>query len=117
MVENNSVDFRGALWYLFVLTKAQGGGNMSDIISDLYYGELRPNEREYLEGVEAEVLLESFKQDEAWLTEHLEGAGASAGAGQLPRRAGRPHGLRELPLWLPPGSQAHHGGQLGRERS
>jgi hypothetical protein len=47
---------------------------MSDIISDLYYGELRPNEREYLEGVEAEVLLESFKQDEAWLTEHLEGA-------------------------------------------
>ena len=47
---------------------------MSDIISDLYYGELQPNEREYLEGVEAEVLLESFKQDEAWLTEHLEGA-------------------------------------------
>ena len=47
---------------------------MSDIISDLYYGELRLSEREYLEGVEAEVLLESFKQDEAWLTEHLEGA-------------------------------------------
>ena len=47
---------------------------MSNIISDLYYGELRLSEREYLEGVKAEVLLESFKQDEAWLTEHLEGA-------------------------------------------
>ena len=31
---------------------------MSDIISDLYYGELRPNEREYLEGAAKEHLLE-----------------------------------------------------------
>ena len=47
---------------------------MCDIISDLYYGELRPHEREYKTDAEAEALLESFKQDEAWLTEHLEGA-------------------------------------------
>ena len=47
---------------------------MRDIISELYYGELRPHEREYQMDTEAEILLESFKQDEAWLTEHLEGA-------------------------------------------
>ena len=46
---------------------------MSDIISDLYYGELRPNEREYLKDAQAENLLETFGQNEAWLTEHLEG--------------------------------------------
>ena len=46
---------------------------MRDIISELYYGELRPHEREYQTDMEAEILLESFKQDEAWLTEHLEG--------------------------------------------
>ena len=47
---------------------------MSDIISDLYYGELRPSEREYLKDAQAEDLLEAFGQNEAWLTEHLEGA-------------------------------------------
>ena len=47
---------------------------MRDIISDLYYGELRPHERKYKTDAEADILLESFKQDEAWLTEHLEGA-------------------------------------------
>ena len=47
---------------------------MRDIISELYYGELRPHEREYQMDTEAEILLESFKQDEAWLTEHLEEA-------------------------------------------
>lgn len=47
---------------------------MSDIISDLYYGELRPNERKYLKDAQAENLLESFGRDEAWLTDHLEGA-------------------------------------------
>ena len=47
---------------------------MSDIISDLYYGELRPNEREYLKDAQAEKLLEAFGQNEAWLTDHLEGA-------------------------------------------
>ena len=46
---------------------------MSDIISDLYYGELRPNERKYLKDAQTENLLESFGQNEAWLTEHLEG--------------------------------------------
>ena len=46
---------------------------MSDIISDLYYGELRPSEREYRKNAQAENLLESFGRDEAWLTEHLEG--------------------------------------------
>ena len=47
---------------------------MSDIISDLYYGELRPNERKDLKDAQAEHLLESFGRDEAWLTDHLEGA-------------------------------------------
>ena len=47
---------------------------MSDIISDLYYGELRPNERQYRKDAQAENLLETFGQNEAWLTEHLEGA-------------------------------------------
>ena len=47
---------------------------MSDIISDLYYGELRLSEREYLKDAQAENLLESFGQNEAWLTDHLEGA-------------------------------------------
>jgi len=72
--DKDSVDFRGALWYLFVLTKAQGGGNMSDIISDLYYGELRLSEREYRKNAQAENLLETFGRNEAWLTDHLEGA-------------------------------------------
>ncbi len=47
---------------------------MSDIIADLYYGELRPNERKYLKDAQAENLLESFGRNEAWLAEHLEGA-------------------------------------------
>ena len=47
---------------------------MSDIISDLYYGELRPNERKDLKDAQAENLLESFGRNEAWLTDHLEGA-------------------------------------------
>ena len=46
---------------------------MSDIISDLYYGELRPNERKYLKDGQAKNLLETFGRNEAWLTEHLEG--------------------------------------------
>ncbi len=46
---------------------------MSDIISDLYYGELRPNERKYLKDAQTEDLLESFGRDETWLTKHLEG--------------------------------------------
>ena len=47
---------------------------MSDIISDLYYGELRPSEREYRKNAQAENLLESFGRNEVWLAEHLEGA-------------------------------------------
>ena len=47
---------------------------MSNIISDLYYGELRLNERKYLKDAQVENLLEAFGQNEAWLTEHLEGA-------------------------------------------
>ena len=46
---------------------------MSDIISDLYYGELRLSEQEYRKSAQAENLLESFGRNEAWLTEHLEG--------------------------------------------
>ena len=46
---------------------------MSDIISDLYYGELLPNEKEYRKSAQAENLLEAFGQNEAWLTEDLEG--------------------------------------------
>lgn len=46
---------------------------MNSILSDLYHGELRPNERDYPEDSRAAVLLESFQEDEAWLSKMLDG--------------------------------------------
>ena len=46
---------------------------MNSILSDLYHGELRPNERYYPDASGVGILLESFRQDEKWLTEILDG--------------------------------------------
>ena len=46
---------------------------MNSIISDLYHGELHPNEHDYSGSAQADVLLGSFKQNEKWLTEMLDG--------------------------------------------
>ena len=46
---------------------------MNSILSELYHGELRPNERYYPESSEVGILLESFRQNEKWLSELLDG--------------------------------------------
>ena len=46
---------------------------MSNILSDLYHGELHPNERYYPDDSNVGVLLDSFRQDEKWLMEMLDG--------------------------------------------
>ncbi len=46
---------------------------MNCILSDLYHGELRPNERGYPADSDVGVLLESFRQNEKWLSELLDG--------------------------------------------
>ena len=46
---------------------------MSNIISDLYHGELHPAERDYPDDSRVAVLLESFREDEEWLAELLDG--------------------------------------------
>jgi len=46
---------------------------MKDLISDLYHGELHPNEHDYAGNTRAATLMESYKKKEAWLTEHLDG--------------------------------------------
>ncbi len=46
---------------------------MSSILSDLYHGELRPNERGYPADSDVGILLESFRQNEKWLSELLDG--------------------------------------------
>ena len=46
---------------------------MNNILSDLYHGELRPNERSYPSDSDVGILLDSFRQDEKWLTEMLDG--------------------------------------------
>ncbi len=46
---------------------------MNSILSDLYHGELRPNESYYPSDSQVGVLLESFRQDENWLSELLDG--------------------------------------------
>ena len=46
---------------------------MNSILSDLYHGELRPNERSYPAGSDVGILLESFQQNEKWLSELLDG--------------------------------------------
>ena len=46
---------------------------MSNILSDLYHGELHPNERYYPDDSNVGVLLESFHEDEEWLSRMLDG--------------------------------------------
>ena len=46
---------------------------MNDILSDLYHGELRPNEHDYPADSDVGILLESFEQNEKWLGELLGG--------------------------------------------
>ena len=46
---------------------------MNSILSDLYHGELRPNEHGYPAGSDVGILLESFGQNEMWLSELLGG--------------------------------------------
>ena len=46
---------------------------MNSILSDLYHGELRPNERDYPDGSDTGILLESFREDEKWLAQMLDG--------------------------------------------
>ena len=46
---------------------------MNNILSDLYHGELRPNEHYSPDDSDIGILLESFQQNEKWLTELLGG--------------------------------------------
>ena len=46
---------------------------MNNILSDLYLGELRPNERSYPSDSDVGILLDSFRQNEKWLSELLDG--------------------------------------------
>ena len=46
---------------------------MNSILSDLYHGELRPNERYYPDDSDVGILLESFREDKEWLAEMLGG--------------------------------------------
>ena len=46
---------------------------MNSILSDLYHGELHPNERYYPDNSDVGILLDSFRQDEKWFTEMLDG--------------------------------------------
>lgn len=46
---------------------------MNNILSDLYHGELHPNERYYPDDSDVGILLDSFRQNEKWLTEMLDG--------------------------------------------
>ena len=46
---------------------------MNDILSDLYHGELRPNEHGYPADSDVGILLESFAQNEKWLGDLLGG--------------------------------------------
>ena len=46
---------------------------MESMISELFHGGLHPNEKSYRHNAHMELLLESFAQNEAWLTEHLDG--------------------------------------------
>ena len=46
---------------------------MTNILSDLYHGELHPNERYYSDTSDVGILLESFQQNEKWLTSMLDG--------------------------------------------
>lgn len=46
---------------------------MNSILSDLYHGELHPNERYYPDDSDVGILLESFGQNEKWLGDLLGG--------------------------------------------
>ena len=46
---------------------------MESMISELFHGGLKPNEKSYRHKAYIEMLLDSFAQNEAWLTEHLDG--------------------------------------------
>ena len=46
---------------------------MSSILSDLYHDELHPNEHDYPESSHISILLESFREDEEWLAQMLDG--------------------------------------------
>ncbi|MBE7009700.1 MAG: hypothetical protein E7422_11440, partial [Ruminococcaceae bacterium] len=46
---------------------------MESMISELFHGGLHPNEKSYRHNAHMELLLESFAQNETWLTEHLDG--------------------------------------------
>lgn len=46
---------------------------MDSVISDLYYGKLRPHERDHSQNGDINLLAQSFRQNEAWLAEHLDG--------------------------------------------
>ena len=83
---------------------------MNSILSDLYHGELRPNERDYPDGSDAAILLESFRQNEKWLAELLDGKAKEHLLELINiQRAGRHDGLRQLPRGLHPRRAAHHG--------
>lgn len=46
---------------------------MDSVISDLYYGKLHPHERNHSGNGDIDLLAQSLRQDEAWLSEHLDG--------------------------------------------
>ena len=46
---------------------------MDSVISDLYYEKLRPHERNHSGNGDINLLAQSFRRNEAWLTEHLDG--------------------------------------------
>ena len=46
---------------------------MESMISELFHGGLKPNEKSYRHKAYIEMLLDSFEQNETWLTEHLDG--------------------------------------------
>ena len=58
---------------MFGVTKLKEGNAMNSILSDLYHGELYLNERDYPEDSRTGILLESFREDEEWLAQMLDG--------------------------------------------
>ena len=46
---------------------------MTDIISELYYGNIQPNDKSFAKGSHEAKLLQTVSDNEDWLTEHLDG--------------------------------------------
>ena len=46
---------------------------MPDIISELYYGNIHPNDKSFAKGSHAAKLMQTISDNEDWLTEHLDG--------------------------------------------